>query len=225
MKTFFPYIVFIFLLSSITFLIGRSFRVGQVPNGNKFDCNTCHTNGGGTARNPFGLTIQNQFLTSVGPNGNVEWGPQLAAIDSDGDGFSNGEELGDPNGTWQQGQPNPGNSADITHPGNANDFPTSVEVVSTNPVSYQLFNNYPNPFNPSTTISFNIPEAGNVRIDIYNSVGELVKTLVNDFYNPGQYKTAWNGTDVFGSTVASGLYIYRMTSQNYIHSKRMLLIK
>ena len=92
----------------------RSFRVAQVPNANKFGCNTCHTSGGGTPRNPFGLEVQTNFLV----NGNVNWGPALAALDSDNDGFTNGQELGDPNGT---GTPNP--SATATHPGDPDSKP------------------------------------------------------------------------------------------------------
>ena len=62
------------------------------------------------------------------------WGPELAALDSDGDGFTNGEELGDPDGTWQEGDAAPGDAADITHPGNPDSHPperpTAVEGSS-----------------------------------------------------------------------------------------------
>ena len=64
----------------------------------------CESRRWGSA-NPFGLTVEGDFLTAINLSGNVIWGPELAAIDSDGDGFTNGEELGDPEGTWQPGDP------------------------------------------------------------------------------------------------------------------------
>ena len=84
----------------------RSKRVRQVPNGSAASCNTCHTAGGGSPLNPFGLETLN-FLSSAGAAGDVIWGPALAALDSDGDGATNGAELGDPDGTWVVGDPNP----------------------------------------------------------------------------------------------------------------------
>ena len=85
----------------------RSKRVRQIPNGSAASCNTCHTAGGGSPLNPFGIEIVTNFLTASGPAGDVIWGPELAALDSDGDGASNGAELGDPEGTWMVGDPDP----------------------------------------------------------------------------------------------------------------------
>ena len=76
---------------------------------------------GGDARNPFGLTVEADFLDA----GNVVWGGELAAIDSDDDGFTNGEELGDPDGTWVVGDPDPEVDA-IYHPGDAEDHPEEM---------------------------------------------------------------------------------------------------
>ena len=103
------------LLVAVLFLGGlvaeeadaRSKRVRQVPNGSAASCNTCHTAGGGSPLNPFGIEIVTNFLTAAGPAGDVLWGPELAALDSDGDGASNGAELGDPEGTWVVGDPDP----------------------------------------------------------------------------------------------------------------------
>ena len=85
----------------------RSKRVNQIPNGAAASCNTCHTAGGGSPLNSFGLEIATNFLTAPGAAGDVLWGPELAALDSDGDGASNGAELGDPDGTWVVGDPSP----------------------------------------------------------------------------------------------------------------------
>jgi hypothetical protein len=94
-------------------------------------CNTCHTTGGGSPRNPFGLAVE----ALVAPGGSeVFWGPELAALDSDGDGATNGEELGDPEGTWTAGDANPGDPADVTHPGDPEskppEDPSAVEASS-----------------------------------------------------------------------------------------------
>ncbi len=223
MKKRIQYAFLIFLISSVGVLIGRSFRVNQIPNGSENSCANCHVNpaGGGT-RNPFGLTVQGGFLDG---SGNVQWGPALASIDSDGDGFSNGEELQDPNGSWQIGQPAPGDPNLVTNPGIASDFPTSVDVLPGMPNKFELANNYPNPFNPSTTIEFSVPEQSDVKIEVFDATGTLVTELVNDFYSAGTYRTIWNARDNFGGVVASGFYIYRMTAGNFTQAKRMIFVK
>ena len=99
----------------------RGKRVSQIPNGAAFSCNACHTAGGGTPRNAFGLELETNFLTAAGPAGDVIWGPELAALDSDGDGASNGAELGDPDGTWVTGDDNP--EGEAFHPGDPESTP------------------------------------------------------------------------------------------------------
>lgn len=223
MRKILQYAFLIILISSFGILVGRSFRVNQIPNGNVKACANCHNNpAGGGSRNPFGSTVEGGFLDG---NGNVKWGPSLAAIDSDGDGFTNGEELQDPNGTWQIGQPAPGDPSLVTLPGVASDFPTSIAVLSTLPNKFELAYNYPNPFNPSTTIEFSVPEQSNVKIQIYNATGTLVSELVNDMFGAGTYRTVWNAKDNFGSYVASGFYIYRMSAGNFTQAKRMIFVK
>ncbi|MDE2743735.1 MAG: hypothetical protein OXI58_19240, partial [Gemmatimonadota bacterium] len=99
----------------------RGKRVSQIPNGAAFSCNACHTAGGGSPRNAFGLELETNFLTAAGPAGDVIWGPELAALDSDGDGASNGAELGDPDGTWVTGDDNP--EGEAFHPGDPESTP------------------------------------------------------------------------------------------------------
>ncbi len=128
------------LLVAVLFLGGlvaeeayaRGKRVSQIPNGAVFSCNSCHTAGGGSPRNAFGLEIETNFLTAAGAAGDVLWGPELAALDSDGDGASNGAELGDPDGTWVAGDTNP--EGEAFAPGDPTSTPpptshdTAVEV-------------------------------------------------------------------------------------------------
>jgi hypothetical protein len=88
-----------------------------------------------------------------------------------------------------------------------------------------LHQNYPNPFNPTTTISYSLPEATKMRLDIYNLKGQLVKTLINTEVSAGLHSVVWNGKDMNNTAVASGVYFYRVSSQNGIQTKRMLLMK
>lgn len=85
--------------------------------------------------------------------------------------------------------------------------------------------NYPNPFNPQTTISYEIASDGIVKLDIFNLKGQLVKTLVNENKVCGPHKVVWNGTDKYGRKVASGLYQYRLTTKEGSITKKMMLMK
>lgn len=221
MKRLFTYIYIVFLFGSITFMVGRSFRVSKVPHGSKLSCNTCHISGGGSPRNSFGLDVE----ARVTPNGFEDfWSPELAALDSDGDGFTNGEELQDPDGLWSEGTANPGNSALVTHPGNPNDFPTSVQLVDNELKKFELYNNYPNPFNPSTSIRFSIAEDSNVKIVIFDQVGQEVKVLVDDHFSAGTYQETWDAQES-GNLLSSGIYFYFIKAGNFLQTKKMLLLK
>jgi len=93
------------------------------------------------------------------------------------------------------------------------------------PESTILLQNYPNPFNPTTTISYQIPKSGSVKLEVYNLKGQLVKTLIDDTQNSGIHGIIWNGTDSHNRNVASGVYLYRLSSINNVQTKRMLLMK
>ena len=85
--------------------------------------------------------------------------------------------------------------------------------------------NYPNPFNPSTAISFDILTPTNVSIIIYDIKGKKVKSLVNANYGNGTYKVEWNGTDENGNIMGSGIYLYKMTTDSYSSTRKMIMIK
>ena len=100
---------------------------------------------------------------------------------------------------------------------------TTVSVHLSNletPRKFELNQNYPNPFNPSTTIKFAIPEASDVTLSVYNSIGELVTTLTKGNMPAGNYFKIWDATNQ-----ASGIYIYRLETKNFVQSRKMLLIK
>ncbi len=99
-----------------------------------------------------------------------------------------------------------------------------VEGVGT-PQDYQLFANYPNPFNPSTTIEFAVSKVGEISLAIYNVLGQKVRTLTSKVYSPGRYKIEWNGRNGVGVSVGSGVYFYRLKAGDTVLNKKMLLLK
>ena len=102
----------------------------------------------------------------------------------------------------------------------SNDDPVLPE-----PVQLTLLQNYPNPFNPTTTISYFLPEAAKIQLDVYNLKGQLVKTLVNVDQAAGKHHAIWDGKDSNNHKVASGVYLYRLSSPSKSLTKRMLLMK
>ena len=105
-------------------------------------------------------------------------------------------------------------------------MPTVSITENTMPkVQSTLFPNYPNPFNPSTTISFNMERTGNVNIDIYNIREQKVKTLISGRFEIGLHKIEWNSTDDNGRSMSSGVYFYQMRSDDFTSTKRMVLMK
>jgi hypothetical protein len=88
------------------------------------------------------------------------------------------------------------------------------------PTEFALRQNYPNPFNPVTTIQFDIPEAGEVRLDVYNILGEKVATLVQGRHEIGRYTIRWDA-----SGMASGMYFYRISSAKFTATKKLVLMK
>lgn len=105
--------------------------------------------------------------------------------------------------------------------------PVAVEQVEppTLPADFGMEQNYPNPFNPTTTIEFALPRSGQVRLEVYNTVGQLVTTLVNEALQAGTYRVNWDGRNLFGSQVASGVYLYRLQASGYVSTRKMMLLK
>ena len=93
------------------------------------------------------------------------------------------------------------------------------------PTQFALSQNIPNPFNPSTTIRFSLPEAGAVRLAIYSTKGQLVRTLVDGSTHAAYHSVVWNGRDATGREVSSGVYLYRLTSAERTLVRRMLLLR
>lgn len=89
----------------------------------------------------------------------------------------------------------------------------------------RLVGNYPNPFNPETTISFELEKSGMVDLAVYNTQGKLVKTLVAEYLNQGRHTVTWHGVNQDGDTMPSGVYLYVMKTENSVSTKRMILLK
>jgi len=85
------------------------------------------------------------------------------------------------------------------------------QLISVTPVKYELSQNYPNPFNPTTEIKYRLAEAGKVNLEIFNTLGQQVKTLVDEHQVAGSYTIYWNGSDNFHRSSASGIYFYQLT--------------
>ncbi len=90
---------------------------------------------------------------------------------------------------------------------------------------WDLEGNHPNPFNPRTTISYSMPEAGAVSLQVFNLRGELVKTLVDEVVAAGDHEAVWNGRDNGGAGVASGVYFARLASNQGVLTRKMVLTR
>ncbi|MDP1995177.1 MAG: T9SS type A sorting domain-containing protein, partial [Ignavibacteria bacterium] len=88
------------------------------------------------------------------------------------------------------------------------------------PAKFELSQNYPNPFNPATTIRFSLPQAGEVKLTVYNLLGQVVTTLVNGYREAGTYNVNWDA-----SNLSTGVYIYRVEANSFSLTKKMTLLK
>jgi hypothetical protein len=97
---------------------------------------------------------------------------------------------------------------------------TAVESEPGIPTSYALHANYPNPFNPTTTITYDLPEATDVRLTVYDALGRTVETIGTWHLAPGTYEATWEP-----SGLPSGVYLYRLETPAFSRSRRMMLLK
>jgi hypothetical protein len=100
------------------------------------------------------------------------------------------------------------------------EYSKNIEVDLGTPKTFELNQNYPNPFNPTTIISYNLPEAANVKLTIFNILGQEIKTLVNEYKEAGTHKVEFNASEL-----DSGLYIYRLQAGSRVQTRKMTLIK
>jgi hypothetical protein len=108
---------------------------------------------------------------------------------------------------------------ELTGAMNDEPFAVTAKVVPL-PVEYSLAQNYPNPFNPVTSIEYALPEAAEVKVEVYNVLGQVIEVLVESGQEAGYYKVEWDATDM-----ASGVYFYRIAANDFTSTKRMILMK
>lgn len=102
--------------------------------------------------------------------------------------------------------------------------PASTNDISV-PLIYSLNQNYPNPFNPSTNIEFALSHAGHVRLEIFDILGQRIKLLADAKMEVGKYSITWNGSNVSGADAPSGTYFYKLSSNEFTETKKMILIR
>ncbi|MCI0404499.1 MAG: M6 family metalloprotease domain-containing protein [candidate division Zixibacteria bacterium] len=159
---------------------------------------------GGNSGDPYpGSTVNRNFDASTAPNSNGYAGAgslvQVTNISNSG-------------GTM---------TADFTV-----QVPTDVEDELFNrPKNFQLAQNYPNPFNPATVIAYTLEKSGPVELEIFNLLGEKIKTLASGRQGAGLHQKAWDGTDEGGRAVSSGLYLYRLRLEKLAETKKMMLVR
>ena len=102
------------------------------------------------------------------------------------------------------------------------DDQNGIEIL---PQKFHLSQNYPNPFNPTTTISFSLPTRSDVTLTVYNILGQEVAEIVNQSLPAGEHQIDWDGKDANGSSVSTGIYLYRLVTDDFVESKKMVLLK
>jgi len=209
-------IIFSIIIFSIV-LSGRSSWVSNIPNGGVNSCRNCHPNGNTSQINEFGKAAKFYFS-----NGKVNWGEALALLDSDSDGFTNGTELQDPDGTWRQGNPAPGQSSLVTNPGDASSFPNTSSIhenLKSN--EFEIFSIYPNPVISQSNIEIRLLKKAFLKIELIDYSGYLISILYNETFDNGDYLFFISNQIVN----YSGQYILRISLNNYTFSKKIVIIK
>ena len=106
------------------------------------------------------------------------------------------------------------------------DLGAAKAVIQTRPEAFSLADNFPNPFNPTTTIKYALPQAADVELTVYNVVGQPVRTLVAEYQSAGRYAVEWDATNDSGHSLSSGMYLYRLeASGEFLEVKKMLLLR
>ena len=212
---------FVFVLVSIIGLtlfseplLSKDQWVLQIPNGQKNSCSNCHiSSAGGGSRNVFGKTVENSIS-----GGKVRW-DKVFNIDSDGDGFTNGEELQDPDGQWSIGQANPGVSTLVTKPWDPSSKPTVSSVENNFVNSNSII--FPTPTKGIVNLSYisNYPESS--QLEVFNSNGNLlISERVESKFGENKYSI-----DLNNQSLNSGIYYLVLRNKYFNIRKRIVFSK
>jgi len=99
------------------------------------------------------------------------------------------------------------------------------ELIDVTPTEYALHDNYPNPFNPTTTLRFDLPEVSSITLTIYNMLGQRVRTFNMNDTPAGYHSIKWNATNDYGDPVGAGVYLYQLQANQYVKTRKMVLLK
>ncbi|MDZ7377169.1 MAG: T9SS type A sorting domain-containing protein, partial [candidate division KSB1 bacterium] len=102
---------------------------------------------------------------------------------------------------------------------------TGIADETEMPQDYQLYQNYPNPFNPTTAIEFSMARPGEIRLDVYNILGQKVRTLIHGVYPAGRHRIIWDGKNDYDQLVASGVYFYRFRTDKFVRTRKCILLR
>ena len=160
----------------------------------------------------FKLSSSGEDIGIYDPNGNaiIEMSFSSQSEDTSYGRYPDGSD------TWQLMNPTPG-------------MPNTQELSLNNnlviPDQYIVHQNYPNPFNPVTTLRYDLPENSYVNITIYNMLGKEVKTLIDQTQDAGYRSVIWNATNNYGKPVSAGIYLYQIQVDEYMQTKKMVLLE
>ena len=139
------------------------------------------------------------MVTYPGQANDVAYGRYLDGLDS-----------------WQHMNPTPGMS-------NTSELSINHDQIS--PEQFALYQNYPNPFNPITTLRYDLPENSYVNVTVYDMLGRVVNTLVQESQTAGYKSVIWDGKNTNGKPVSAGIYLYQIQAGEYLQTKKMVLLK
>jgi hypothetical protein len=103
--------------------------------------------------------------------------------------------------------------------------PTAVEDGAITANSFKLFDSYPNPFNPTTTINYELPTSSFVTLKVYDILGNEIATLVNEYKSAGKYQTSFDAKNISNQQLSSGTYFYQLQTDGKIITKKMILLR
>ena len=166
----------------------------------------------GTLHTNFKLSSDGETLALIKPDGTTII--DYISFESQTTDQSYGR-IPDGDDVWDSMSPTPGYS----------NSGLSTLVNNSIPATYRLYQNYPNPFNPLTTLRYDLPEDAIINIIIYDIMGRVVRTLVNNQQNAGFKSIQWNATNNQGMSVSSGVYLYKIQAGNFTQTKKLILLK
>ena len=106
-----------------------------------------------------------------------------------------------------------------------NETVVHIQETSKLPNKFVIHHNYPNPFNPVTTLRYDLPENSYVNVTVYDLLGKKVKTLVNTTQDAGFKSVIWNATNDYGKPVSAGVYLYQIQAGEFVQTRKMVLLK